>query len=327
MFRAIIVNEDTKHFREVNILKQKYYAFFYKDTFDFHIVTDIEYSQYEDMSDKVKSFYKYEHKKGDIVPEDWDDWNSDIKADFRYFFCDFLEYSDTSFEETKEMFNMIADLYDGLSEKQKEHIMLVQLHLAKKDYLEYISYNDFSISFFERFANSKGISLNRTLTKRNGQKLNINDDTTDIAYRYDSTNFRDIIFASVHFALENGYKLSKCKHCGKWFFVQSLKETYCTRKSTYPEYERYTCKEAVKKIKDKLEKKRISEYERLRLKANEYGSNSKHFQIWSDFCNTCADYKERLKNNSGVDLLQEYERYLFDSKNVRKKYERIKDYK
>ena len=71
----------------------------------------------------------------------------------------------------------------------------------------------------------------------------------------------------------------------------------------------------------------VREYERLRLKANEYGSNSKHFQIWSDFCNTCADYKERLKNNSGVDLLQEYERYLFDSKNARKKYERIKDYK
>ena len=141
------------------------------------------------------------------------------------------------------------------------------------------------------------------------------------------TDIKDIIFASIHFALENGYKLIKCKHCGKWFFVQSLKETYCTRKSPYPDYERYSCKEAVKKIKDKLEKKRISEYERLRIKANEYGVHSKYYKKWFDFCTICTDYKDKLKNNSSIELLKEYERYLFDSENVRKKYERIKDYK
>lgn len=294
--------------KEVNILKQKYYAFFYKDTFDFHIVTDIEYSRYEDMSDKVKSFYKYEHKKGDIVPEDWDDWNSDIKADFRYFFCDFLEYSDTSFEETKEMFNTIADLYDGLSEKQKEHIMLVQLHLAKKDYLEYVSYNDFSISFFERFANSKGISLNRTLTKRNGQKLNINDDTTDIAYRYDSTNFRDIIFASVHFALENGYKFSQCSHCGRWFFKDGSRagsrKKYCNRKSTFNGYEHLPCEQAVRNINQELQREKKRIYNSM---VREHLSTE---QFVYDFLDECAEYMTKIKKCASVQNLSDYWTFL-----------------
>lgn len=289
-------------------MKQKYYAFFYKDTFDFHIVTDIEYSRYEDMSDKVKSFYKYEHKKGDIVPEDWDDWNSDIKADFRYFFCDFLEYSDTSFEETKEMFNTIADLYDGLSEKQKEHIMLVQLHLAKKDYLEYVSYNDFSISFFERFANSKGISLNRTLTKRNGQKLNINDDTTDIAYRYDSTNFRDIIFASVHFALENGYKFSQCSHCGRWFFKDGSRagsrKKYCNRKSTFNGYEHLPCEQAVRNINQELQREKKRIYNSM---VREHLSTE---QFVYDFLDECAEYMTKIKKCASVQNLSDYWTFL-----------------
>ena len=295
-------------FERVNILQQKYYAFFYKDKYSFDIVTDIKYGEYEDMSNKAKAFYKYESKNGDIIPEDWDDWNSTVTADYRYFFCDFLEYFDTSFEETKRMFDIVSDLYDGLSEKRKEHIMLVQLHLAKKEYLEYMSYNDFSIDFLERFANSKNILFNRILTKRNGQKLDINDNTSDIAYRYESTNIRDIIFASIHFALENGYKLSQCSHCGRWFFKDGSRagsrKKYCNRKSTFNGYEHLPCEQAVRNINQELQREKKRIYNSM---VREHLSTE---QFVYDFLDECAEYMTKIKKCASVQNLSDYWTFL-----------------
>ena len=320
MFRAIIANENTKHFREVNILEQTFDVYFSKRTSSARLDLIVIFDNYDEMSDSVREAFADGEAENEV--EKITLWHTQ-HYNFNYL------YLLGNLIDSENPFEYFKDLFISTSETNSR-FFAYQLANAEKDYTEYIQHNNFSKEFFDIYANSKRITLNRKLfevVNKHFVPLRIDSKTDDIFYSYESTDIKDIIFASIHFALENGYKLSKCKHCGKWFFVQSLKETYCTRKSTYPEYERYTCKEAVKKIKDKLEKKRISEYERLRLKANEYGSNSKHFQIWSDFCNTCADYKERLKNNSGVDLLQEYERYLFDSKNARKKYERIKDYK
>ena len=77
---------------------------------------------------------------------------------------------------------------------------------------------------------------------------------------------------------------------------------------------------------DMLDKKRISEYERLRARAGEYGVSSSHYQFFTDFCSTCDNYKAGLKSGASVELLQEYKAFLFDSENVRPKYERIKNW-
>lgn len=135
-----------------------------------------------------------------------------------------------------------------------------------------------------------------------------------------------VSIAILYFYAFNDYRLVRCKHCGKWFATKNLKEKYCTRNSSFAGYESYSCKNAVKTIKDMLEKKRISEYERLRLKAVEYGANSRHNQIFNDFCVSCGDYKAALKKGASVKLLQDYKAFLFDSANVRPKYERIKNW-
>ena len=105
---------------------------------------------------------------------------------------------------------------------------------------------------------------------------------------------------------------------------KSLKEKYCRRPSPYPGYEEYTCGEAVKSIKDRFEKRRRTEYERLRLKAAEYGTLSPHCGNFNSFCAKCDYYKNQLKKGASVELLQEYGKYLFDNPILRTKYERIK---
>lgn len=139
-------------------------------------------------------------------------------------------------------------------------------------------------------------------------------------------SMRHVIIALLYFYAANGYKLTRCKHCGRWFAVKTLKEIYCSRKSLFPGYEEYSCGAAVKIIKDKLEKKRIAEYERLRQRSAEYGVYSNHNKAFISFCETCDDYKAKLKKGASIELLQSYMDFLYDSKYVRPKYERIKNY-
>lgn len=152
----------------------------------------------------------------------------------------------------------------------------------------------------------------------------------DVFRYYSCRNMIDFVFALVHYCIYNEYKISKCGHCGKYFVTQKGKKKgenkYCCRNSPFAGYEEYPCKKAVKAIKDMLEQKRKSEYERLRLKSNEYGSLSKHYTLFSDFCITCNDYKARLQNGASAELLEEYRTFLFESKGVRPKYERIKNW-
>lgn len=147
---------------------------------------------------------------------------------------------------------------------------------------------------------------------------------------YSCSTMINFVFALVHYCVYNEYKISKCAHCGKLFITKKGKKNggkeYCCRNSPFAGYEEYSCKEAVKKIKDRLEAKRKSEYERLRIKANEYGTLSCHATLFNDFCSTCDKYKEKLKKGASVALLKEYEFFLYDSQGVRPKYGRLKNW-
>ena len=146
-------------------------------------------------------------------------------------------------------------------------------------------------------------------------------------FHYDSCRTMiDFTFALVHYFVFNGYKITKCAHCGHLFATKNLKEKYCSHNSPFIGYESYSCKNAVKAIKDMLEKKRVAEYERLRKKVEEYGVASQHSKVFNDFCVSCNEYKTRLKNGASCELLQEYKAFLFDSNGVRPKYERIKNW-
>lgn len=148
----------------------------------------------------------------------------------------------------------------------------------------------------------------------------------DVFRYYSCRTMIDFVFSLVHYCVFNGYKIAECSHCGHLFARTTDKEKYCTRGSPFPGYESYNCKKAVKAIKDMLEAKRRSEYERLRKKAVEYGVSSKHNAVYNDFCSVCGDYKKQLRQGASVELLQRYMSYLFDSENVRPKYQRIKNW-
>ena len=73
---------------------------------------------------------------------------------------------------------------------------------------------------------------------------------------YTCANIQQVVFSILHFLILNGYKFANCRHCGRLYATQNLKNIYCSRTSPYPGYERYYCKDAVKRINDALEKRR-----------------------------------------------------------------------
>lgn len=141
---------------------------------------------------------------------------------------------------------------------------------------------------------------------------------------YSCRTMIDFVFSMVHYCIYNNLVIARCAHCGKLFIVNSLKVKYCHRKSPLQGYENYSCGEAVKALKDKLEKKRIAEYERLRQRAKEYCATPSQTELLNTFCQKCSYYKEQLKKGASIELLSEYQEYLFSSPGLRRKYERMK---
>lgn len=148
----------------------------------------------------------------------------------------------------------------------------------------------------------------------------------DVFRYYSCRQMIDFVFSLVHYCIYNGYKMTTCAHCGNAFMTKSLKEKYCCRSSPFPGYKDYSCKEAVKSVKDMLEKRRLVEYDRLRKRSKEYGRYSKFTDQFNNFCDACNKYKSELRQGASVALLSEYKDYLFNSSYVRPKYERIKNW-
>lgn len=141
---------------------------------------------------------------------------------------------------------------------------------------------------------------------------------------YTCANIQQVVFSILHFLILNGYKFANCRHCGRLYATQNLKNTYCSRTSPCPGYERYYCKDAVKRINDALEKRRKTVYERLRIRANEYGYGSKYGTIFRNFQDKCYEYKAKIKENASIENLTAYAAYLQSGEGLPKRYERIK---
>lgn len=99
----------------------------------------------------------------------------------------------------------------------------------------------------------------------------------------------------------NGYIIKKCNHCHKYFSVNPIKsrrKIYCDRKSPYKGFEHLDCEQAVRNILLKLKRKRIKICETISNK--------------DDFLSTCKIYMDKIKKQSGVENLKEYEQFLWD---------------
>ena len=82
-------------------------------------------------------------------------------------------------------------------------------------------------------------------------------------YFYQCYTHADIVFSILHFLALNKYKFNKCAHCERFFPTQNLKNLYCSRFSQFPEREKYSCYEAVKRIKQDIKRKHTQIYKNL----------------------------------------------------------------
>ena len=141
---------------------------------------------------------------------------------------------------------------------------------------------------------------------------------------YTCANIQQVVFSILHFLILNGYKFANCRHCGRLYATQTLKNIYCSRTSPYPGYERYYGKDAVKRINDALEKRRDTVYKRLRVRAQEYGYSSKHGTILRNFQDKCYEYKMKIRESASIENLSSYAIYLQSGEGLPKRYERVK---
>lgn len=141
---------------------------------------------------------------------------------------------------------------------------------------------------------------------------------------YRCENLQSVVLCLLRYFTTNSYKYAKCKHCGKPFLTKNLHTIYCNRNSPYIGYERYSCKDAVKHINDFLEKRRRVIYERLRVRAEEFGYHTKYGERLRAFEERYTCYKHAIKKNASVSNLMEYQKYLYDDTNFPKRYDRIR---
>ena len=209
-------------FKDGDILKQRYYAYYEKNSPKVRIALRLDYDSQDEKSEYIKSLDDNETPLEDFA---FDYYTHNYLLDFTYLLGDLIA-TDNPFERLKTLFI-------GASEKASL-VFVHQLHKAEKLYKQYISYNNFSLEFLSVFANEKRIHINPTLCEIINDRffpLKTDSVTDKIFYEYESTDIKDIIFSTIHFALSDGYKLVKCKHCERWFFTQTLKEEYCKRLS------------------------------------------------------------------------------------------------
>lgn len=280
------------------MVRYKYTAFFKKNTTAFTIVVDTDFEKYEEMSDGLRKYYGYDNKTGLI--EAWRDIAEDrreLKFDYKYFFFDFIQ------EASILDYLFIGSKATGLI---KRNIRFLQDKCK-----EYLSYNDFSIDFFEKFTSSKRIFISRVLTQENATKLNLNAMPDEIGYRYESDDINAIVFACVHFALTNNYnKVMKCKHCERLFFTQTRKEEYCKRLSpcyglmdsgTKVLREKSNCFEAVETIKKRFMSRKKVIYDKWYIEGDE-GSCENLIRIYKKLM---ANFKE-TPNLDNILVLHQY---------------------
>lgn len=134
---------------------------------------------------------------------------------------------------------------------------------------------------------------------------------------YCGDNLISVVLAFCHYLTMHDYKPTQCKHCGKMFFTQNLKNTLCERITPYTyllssgEEKKYSlenksCREAVKTIKDRFRHRKSV----LVRSYDEYyeadtSKQSRAFQIGA------LKYMEVIKKEPSAENLKAYEEFLY----------------
>ena len=284
-------------------MKHRFFACYYSNSPKVDIILRIGFENYEEMSESAKKEFKSKKITFPFYI------NTKVTYNYQYLVGDLLLY--------ENFYLYFSELFEATSNKI---VFSQQLYFTKEDCINYVSRNHFTKDFFEIFASNRLLNLYRKVAKTINvsslsltiEHLNIDNNKSDFVFYYESDNIRDIVFSTIHFALENGYKFTQCNHCGRWFFKDGSRagshKKYCDRKSTFKGYEHLSCEQAVRNINQEIarEKKRV------------YNSMTREHetteQIVYTFLDKCAEYMDKIKKCASVQNLSDYWNFLLKQK-------------
>ncbi len=285
-----------------------YYAYYLENSKNVRIDLNIDFANKLEMSEFAKNIFE-DYEKEENIPVFSAKHNRQYLLNYLNLLGD-LVVTENPFEEWKEhLFKAVG--------KYSIKYFNSQVNYAKELCIEYLKYNDFSQDFLERFVNSKGITVNRVRLEFDGKQIilpKLQETNNKTIYRYESKDFVDIVFSSVHYALSNGMKLSKCEHCGKWFFKDGgrsgSRKKFCDRKSTFKGYEHLSCEQAVRNIKQQCGriKKRIETKAYNANKENIF--NHAYSKYVYEFQKQCDQYTYKSQKSNSVENLNAYMCFL-----------------
>ncbi len=126
----------------------------------------------------------------------------------------------------------------------------------------------------------------------------------------------EVLIAVLFYYAFHGYKLARCKHCGRWFATMTLKEEYCKRispcfGSIITGAKPLSCEQAVRNIMQK--------HKRRQRNIREYLVNyAKYDYEIEDFKQQSKVLRDAAKAYPTVENLTKYDQFLYDDRFPRK---------
>lgn len=130
---------------------------------------------------------------------------------------------------------------------------------------------------------------------------------------------KQVMTAVLYYYAYNEYKLTRCKHCGKWFAVKSLKTEYCNNIS--PCYKmkvngtmvlsaELPCAQAVRTIKERLQSRKKTIYDKLYYDGWSNGETDSQEQC-RELCDKYAELSKKIKEQPSVENILLLHKYLY----------------
>lgn len=118
-------------------------------------------------------------------------------------------------------------------------------------------------------------------------------------YFFECYSVADLVFAILYFLAINKYKISKCKHCKRYFATKTYKQEYCHRKAIYPRYSHLNCEQAIRNISQEFKRG----YNRIYLKLN-LTNNTMYNKEGDYFKESYCDFKKVFSLNPDFENIE-----------------------
>lgn len=121
-----------------------------------------------------------------------------------------------------------------------------------------------------------------------------------------------VLCSALYYYTLNGYKINRCKHCGKWFATKTLKEIFCKRNSPCSDIsidgkkllgKEQPCRIAVDTIKKRLQDRKKAIYNKWYMEGDEENCEALN-EIYQK-------HKKAITQNPTVENIVNLHRYLY----------------